>query len=105
MKMKNKDDSLEGWLNANKKWYWRDPHHARALQRAKYKRYPQKIYEMNRRWQQNNLEHWKMLMKFGNAIFRAKMKNDFEKVNLLKAAREEYKKSHKQAKTRNMQDA
>ena len=84
------------WLSTHKRWYWRDPEKARALQRAKYKRYPEKIKAMNKAWQEKNKKHFNKLITFGNAIRMAKKKGDLAKVEMLKAAREEYKKSRRQ---------
>ena len=92
------DELVSTMLSGYQRWYWKDPEHARALQRDKYKRYPDKIYAMNRVWQEKNREHWKMLMKFNYAIHIAKKNGDFEKESQLRAAREEYKKSRKTAK-------
>lgn len=82
-------------LNKNKRWYWKDPEKARRLQREKYKCYPEKIYACNRAWQEKNKEHWNMLMKFAYAIRKAKLAGDAKQENVLRAAREEYKKSRK----------
>ena len=84
-------------LNANKRWYWKDPERARALQRDKYKRYPEKIYASNRAWQKKNQEHWNMLMKFAYQIHKAKLAGDAGLESQLRAAREAYKKSRKTA--------
>ena len=79
-------------LSEHQRWYWRDPEHARALQRAKYRRYPEKIYASNRAWQKKNKEHWSMLMKFAYQIRKAKIAGDISLESQLRAAREEYKK-------------
>jgi len=98
MNKSTSDELVSTMLSGYQCWYWKDPEHARALQRDKYKRYPDKIYAMNRAWQEKNKEHWKMLVKFGNAIHKAKVDGDFEKESQLRAAREEYKRARKSAK-------
>lgn len=84
------------YLSTNKRWYWKDPEHARTLQRAKYKRYPEKIYAIARSWQKKNREHWNMLVKFGNQIHKAKVSGDIMLERQLRAAREEYKRMHRE---------
>lgn len=80
-------------LSEHQRWYWKDPEKARALQRAKYKRYPEKIYASNRAWQEKNKEHWNMLMRFAYQIHKAKLAGNACLENQLRAAREAYKKS------------
>lgn len=82
-------------LSEHQRWYWKDPEKARALQRAKYKRYPEKIYAGNRAWQEKNKEHWRMLMRFAYQIRKAKLAGNVHLESQLRAAREEYKKSRK----------
>ena len=77
--------------------YWKDPEKMRAKQRAKYKRYPEKIKAINKAWQEKNKEHFKTLIRFGVAICTARKKGNLEKASLLCAAREEYKKQHRNA--------
>ena len=74
--------------------YWQDPEKMRAQQRAKYKRYPDKIKAVNKAWQEKNKEHFKTLIRFGVAIWTARKKGNLAKASLLCAAREEYKKQH-----------
>ena len=103
MKKKNTTmTEVEELLTEAQRWYWKDPEHARALQRAKYKRYPDKIKAMNKSWQEKNKEHFNTLIRFGNAIYAARKKGNFEKANLLCAAREAYKKSRKNAQIKEM---
>ena len=87
------------YLSTQKRWYWKDPEHARALQRDKYKRYPEKIYAVNRAWQKKNKEHWSMLMKFAYQIRKAKLAGDTLLESQLRAAREEYKHVHREKTT------
>lgn len=97
--MNKKEDNLEKkYLSENKRWYWRDPEHARALQRAKYKRYPEKIKAGNKAWQEKNRDHFNTLIRFGNAIYAAKKKGNYAKESMLRAARESYKKMHREQK-------
>ncbi len=91
-KSKIKVDKL---LTEAQRWYWKDPEKARALQRAKYKRYPEKIKAGNKAWQEKNKEHFKTLIRFGVAICLARKKGDLKKASLLCAAREAYKLSRK----------
>lgn len=98
---RNQDKIENKYLSEHQRWYWRDPYRARALQRDKYKRYPEKIKAGNKAWQEKNKEHFKMLIKFGCAIFNARKKGNFEKANLLCAARENYKKMHREQKKGN----
>lgn len=92
--MKKGKELVNEWLSKYQQWYWKDPDHARVLQRAKYKRYPKKIYATARAWQKKNKAHWNMLIKFATAIHKAKKYKDFEKERQLRAAREEYKAAH-----------
>lgn len=96
MRKKTMNELVDTMLTEHQRWYWKDPEHARALQRAKYKRYPGKIYASNRAWQKKNKEHWNMLMKFAYAIRKAKLAGDSSQESLLRAARENYKKSRKE---------
>ena len=101
MMMSKKSKSVvKETLTAAQRWYWRDPDKARALQRAKYQRYPEKIYAGNRAWQEKNKEHWSMLMKFAYAVRKAKLAGDVEGERLARAAREEYKLSRKNKRRR-----
>lgn len=94
MKRKTKTDKLaEEWLSDAQRWYWRDPEKARALQRAKYDRYPDKIYAANREWQKRNSKHFSKLCMFSQKICKARKAEDWEQVSLLVAAKEEYKKA------------
>lgn len=99
MKRKDNPQSLEREaLTAFQRWYWKNPGKARALQRAKYRRYPEKIAARNKAWQEKNKKHWLTLVRYGMAIRAARMKGDLEKASLLCAAREAYKKLRKRRK-------
>lgn len=75
-------------LSTYQKWYWKNPYHARALQNAKYKRYPDKIKASIKRWQQQNQERWKILSNFNSRIYYWRVvKNNPTKVMLLEAAK------------------
>ena len=92
----NRNKLVDTYLSADKRWYWKDPEHARALQRNKYKRYPEKIYAMNIAWQKKNKTHWSALMKFAYQIRKAKIAGDTLLESQLRAAREEYKRMHRE---------
>ena len=92
----NRNKLVDTYLSVNKRWYWKDPEHARALQRDKYKRYPEKIYAMNIAWQKKNKTHWSALMKFAYQIRKAKIAGDTLLESQLRAAREEYKRIHRE---------
>ena len=92
----NRNKLVDTYLSVNKRWYWKDPEHARALQRDKYKRYPEKIYAMNIAWQKKNKTHWSALMKFAYQIRKAKIAGDMLLESQLRAAREEYKRMHRE---------
>jgi hypothetical protein len=96
MHKKTMNELVGTMLSEHQRWYWKDPEKARALQRAKYKRYPEKIYTGNRVWQKKNKEHWRMLMKFAYQIRKAKIAGDTSLESQLRAAREEYKKCRKE---------
>ena len=96
MHKKTMNELVSTMLSEHQRWYWKDPDKARALQRAKYKRYPKKIYASNRAWQKKNKEHWNMLMKFAYQIRKAKIAGDTSLESQLRAAREEYKKTRKE---------
>ena len=87
---------VDTYLSADQRWYWKDPEHARALQRDKYKRYPEKIYSMNRTWQKKNKAHWNALMRFAYHIRKAKHAGNILLESQLRAAREEYKRIHRE---------
>lgn len=87
---------VDTYLSVYKRWYWKDPEHARALQRDKYQRYPEKIYAMNIAWQKRNKTHWSALMKFAYQIRKAKLAGDMLLESQLRAAREEYKRMHRE---------
>lgn len=72
--------------------YCKNAEKRRAQQRAKYARYPEKIYAMNRAWQQKNIEHWQMLNRFNSKIYCARKRGELLKVAMLVKAKEEYKK-------------
>lgn len=94
MKRKTKTDKLsKEWLSEYQIRYWKDPKHHRALQRAKYERYPDKIYAANREWQKRNSKHFSKLCMFSQKICKARKARDWKQVSLLQAAREEYKKA------------
>ena len=93
---KDRNKLVDTYLSADKRWYWKDPEHARALQRDKYKRYPEKIYAMNIAWQKKNKTHWSALMKFAYQIRKAKIAGDTLLESQLRAAREEYKRMHRE---------
>lgn len=77
-------------LSTHQQWYWKDPEHARELQRAKYTRYPDKIKAMNKSWQERNPERWKILTNFGSRIhYWRVIKHDPVKVQLLETAKKE----------------
>ena len=87
---------IDTYLSAHKRWYWKDPEHARALQRNKYKRYPEKIYAMSIAWQKKNKKHWNALMRFAYHIRKAKHAGNIFLESQLRAAREEYKRIHRE---------
>ena len=87
---------VDTYLSADQRWYWKDPEHARALQRDKYKRYPEKIYAMNIAWQKKNKAHWRALMRFAYHIRKAKHDGNILLESQLRAAREEYKRIHRE---------
>ena len=93
---KDRNKLVDTYLSADKRWYWKDPERARALQRDKYKRYPEKIYAMNIAWQKKNKTHWSALMKFAYQIRKAKLAGDTLLESQLRAAREEYKRMHRE---------
>ena len=95
--MKIIDDKVKQLLTPYQIKYWQNPEKMRAEQRAKYRRYPEKIKAGNKIWQEKNKEHFKMLIRFGVSIYAARKKGNLEKVSLLCAAREEYKKQHRLA--------
>ena len=95
MKSIKTDKLAKEWLSEHQRWYWKDPEKARALQRAKYKRYPEKIYAANREWQKRNSKHFSKLCMFSQKICKARKAGDWEQVSLLQAAREEYKHAWK----------
>lgn len=97
MNKKTMNELVGTMLSEHQRWYWKDPEKARALQRAKYKRYPEKIYAGNRAWQKKNKEHWNMLMKFAYQIRKAKIVGDTSLESQLRAAREEYKKIRRES--------
>jgi hypothetical protein len=97
MHKKTMNELVGTMLSEHQRWYWKDPEKARALQRAKYKRYPEKIYAGNRAWQKKNKEHWNMLMKFAYQIRKAKIAGDTGLESQLRAAREEYKKTRRES--------
>lgn len=97
MHKKTMNELVGTMLSEHQRWYWKDPEKARALQRAKYKRYPEKIYAGNRAWQKKNKEHWRMLMKFAYQIHKAKIAGDTSLESQLRAAREEYKKTRRES--------
>ena len=101
----NRNKLVDTYLSVNKRWYWKDPEHARALQRDKYKRYPKKIYAMNIAWQKKNKTHWSALMKFAYQIHKAKLAGDTMLESQLRAAREEYKRMHREQSTKACQTA
>lgn len=65
-------------------------------ERAKYKRYPEKIYASNRAWQKKNKKHWSMLMKVAYQIRKVKIAGDISLESQLRTARKEYKKCRKE---------
>lgn len=73
--------------------YWKDPEKKRQEQRAKYVRYPKRIYEINRAWQQKNKDYYNALMNFAQKIRKARLARDEMAVNLLVQEKEEYKKA------------
>lgn len=89
------DNEVKSLLTPYQIDYWKDPEKKRAQQRAKYRRYPEKIKAINKAWQEKNRDYYKTLVRFGVAICIAKKKCNLAKVSLLCAAREEYKKQHK----------
>ena len=89
------DTQVKTLLSDDQIRYWKDPEKMRAQQRAKYKRYPEKIKAMNKAWQEKNKEHYKTLIRFGVAICTARKKGNLARASLLCAAREEYKKQHR----------
>lgn len=91
------DSQVKALLSDYQIRYWQDPEKMRAQQRAKYKRYPDKIKAVNKAWQEKNKEHFKTLIRFGAAIWTARKKGNLAKASLLCAAREEYKKQHRHA--------
>ena len=101
----NRNKLVDTYLSVNKRWYWKDPEHARALQRDKYKRYPEKIYAMNVAWQKKNKTHWSALMKFAYQIRKAKLAGDMLLESQLRAAREEYKRIHREQSAKACQTA
>ena len=77
-------------------YYWKDPEHCRKLQRAKYKRYPDKIKAINKTWQENNKEYYKALINFGVKIwYECHHQNRPEKIAALIAMRNEFKSRRK----------
>lgn len=86
-------EEAKKWLTPYQIMYWTNPEKMRAEQRAKYARYPEKIKSINKAWQEKNKDHWRKLVNFGCQIFQAKKAGDMEKVQVLKKAREEYKKA------------
>jgi len=85
----SKTDKIKNYIQ-HQKWYWGDPEHARSLQRAKYKRYPERIKEINRKWQEKNPEHWKILTNFNSRIYYwGVVKNNPEKAAEFKRAKQE----------------
>ena len=102
---KDHNKLVDTYLSADKRWYWKDPEHARALQRNKYKRYPEKIYAMNIAWQKKNKTHWNALMRFAYHIRKAKLAGDTLLESQLRAAREEYKRTHREQSAKAKQRA
>ena len=93
---KDRHRLVDRYLSDHQRWYWKDPEHARALQRNKYQRYPKKIYDMNRAWQNKNKTHYRYLMRFAYYIRKAKIAGDTPLESQLRAAREEYKRMHRE---------
>lgn len=77
-------------------YYWKDPEHARELQRAKYQRYPNKIKAGNKVWQEKNKEYFRALINFGTKIwYERHHQNRPEKIAALISMRNEFKSRHK----------
>ena len=55
-------------------WYWRDPDHARYLQRQKYKRLKKSVKERSARWIEENKEYHALHVQLNNRIRAMKSK-------------------------------
>lgn len=83
---------IDELLTPYQKYYWKNPEHCRALQRDKYQRYPERIKEMNAKWQKENAEYISGLRKINSQIWYYTHKRfDAAKARQLIKAREEYK--------------
>lgn len=88
------DESINENLTSYQQAYWKNPEHYRALQRAKYQRYPEKIKGWTKKWQMEHPEHWRTLSRFNSKIWYWKnKKHDTEKVRLLERAKKEAMKT------------
>ena len=92
--MSIKDSSL---LTPSQVDYWKNPEKKRVQQRAKYKRYPKRIYEIARNWQKKNPKYFSKLVYFCQKIRKAKEAGDLAEMQLLVQAREEYKRAWRAA--------
>lgn len=73
--------------------YWKDPEKKRQEQRAKYVRYPKRIYALNRAWQKKNKDYYNALMRIHQKLLKARRSNNEMEVRLLLQEKEEFKKA------------
>lgn len=59
-------------LSRYQKAYWAKSGEYREAQRAKYKKYPEKIKAMNKRWQEAHPEYFKALTRLNSSIHYAR---------------------------------
>lgn len=76
-------------------YYWAHPEHCRQLQRAKYNRYPKRIVELNKNWQEKNKDYFRSLVNLACKIRYHRLKGHFEIVGRLQKQREMLKEQHK----------
>ena len=89
-------DLIKSNLSNYQQYYWKNPEYVRQLQRNKYRRYPERIKEINSIWASQHAEYLKELRRFNSYIWYYKnKKNDLVKVNLLTKAKEEFKRQYK----------
>lgn len=82
-------------LSNYQKYYWAHPEHCRQLQRAKYERYPKRIVELNKNWQEKNKDYFRCLVNLGVKIRYHRLKKHMKIVGRLIKQREMLKEQHK----------